>query len=132
MAFSASGIDVQSGANPRSYVRYLDVLFSNAAELAAWPAVGRVAVERFGIDATSVLPGTGAVVAGPVSTKDGSKLKLDFGLDGLVGLRQAGNGFYRVRLDINGNEIVNTTDRLYSTQQRGKKLLDPLLGWLDD
>jgi hypothetical protein len=34
--------------------------------------------------------------------------------------------------DLDGNNAVNSTDRLYTTQQRGKKLLDPLLGWLDD
>ncbi len=182
--FSAVGIDVQNGANQRSYVRYLDVLFSNAAALAAWPTTNRVKVERFGIEATSVIAGSGTVVNGGVITKDGSKLKLDFGATGLGGLNLAGNGFYRILLDIDGNGsfsdaadqafefyrlfgdangdrkvdvadtdlvtsqvgrsgsnfdgdmdgngVVNGTDRLYSTQQRGKKLLDPLLGWLDD
>jgi hypothetical protein len=182
--FSATGIDVQNGANQRSYIRYLDVLFSSAAGLTAWSTTGRVSVERFGIDATNVAAGTGTVVATPVFAKDGNKLKLDFGATGLGGLNLAGNGFYRVRLDINGdgdfldaedkayefyrlfgdangdrkvdiadtnlvisqvgrtglnldgdldgNGAVNSTDRLYSVQQRGKKLLDPLLGWLDD
>jgi hypothetical protein len=34
--------------------------------------------------------------------------------------------------DLDGNGSVNSTDRLYTTQQRGKKLLDPLPGLLDD
>jgi hypothetical protein len=35
--------------------------------------------------------------------------------------------------DLDGNGSVNSTDRLYTSQQRGKKLLDDvLLGWLDD
>ncbi len=34
--------------------------------------------------------------------------------------------------DVDGNGAVNSTDRLYVTQQIGKKLLDPLLAWLDD
>jgi hypothetical protein len=103
VAFSASGIDVQNGGNQRSYLRYLDVLFSSAAELAAWPAGSRVAVERFAIDAPAVTPGSGTAVTGFVLTKDGSKLKLDFGSGGLGGLRQAGNGFYRILLDLDGN-----------------------------
>ncbi len=183
-ALTATAIDVQNGISQRSYVRYLDVLFSNAADLATWFASNRVKVERFGIDATSVTPGTGTLINGAGITRIGSKLQLDFGSTGLGGLRDAGNGFYRILLDLDGNGLftdttdkafefhrlfgdangdgkvdvadtnlvtsqigrtganldgdldgngaVNSTDRLYSTQQRGKKLLDPLLGWLDD
>ena len=183
-ALTATAIDVQNGISQRSYVRYLDVLFSSSSGLDAMLAAGRVRVERFGIDATSVTPGTGVQVTGSGITRIGSKLQLDFGLTGLGGLRLAGNGFYRVQLDsdgngsfadpgdkafefyrlfgdangdakvdvadtdlvtsqigrsgsnldgdLDGNGAVNSTDRLYSTQQRGKKLLDPLLAWLDD
>lgn len=114
VAFSASGIDVQNGANQRSYVRYLDVFFSSAAELASWPAGTRVAVERFAIDATSVTPGSGTAVTGFGLTKDGSKLKLDFGSAGLGGLRQAGNGFYRILLDLDGNgSFADAGDRVF-------------------
>ena len=182
--FSAVGIDVQIGANQRSYVRYLDVLFSNAAALASWPSTNRVKVERFAIDSTSVTAGTGTVVNDGVITKDGSKLKLDFGATGLGGSNLAGNGFYRVLLDIDGNGsfsdaadqafefhrlfgdangdrkvdvadtnlvtsqvgrsginldgdmdgngVVNGTDRMFTIQRRGNKLNDLLLGWLDD
>jgi hypothetical protein len=116
--------------------------------------------------------------------QNGNKLRLDFGSNGLGGLRQAGNGFYRILLDVDGNGSfadagdnafefhrlfgdangdakvdvadttlvtsqigrvganldgdldgngsVNSTDRLFTTQQRGKLLLEPLVGWLDD
>ncbi len=177
---------MQLGAKQRSYLRYLDIFFSTDAT--ALLTGNRIAVERFAIDASSVTAGTGTTVAVSGMSGSGNKLQLDFGATGLGGLREAGNGFYRVRLDLNqdgdftdsvdqafefyrlfgdvngdavvdvvvdvvdtnfvtgqmgrsgsgldgdvdGNGTVNATDRLYTTQQRGKKLLPALLGWLDD
>jgi ELWxxDGT repeat protein len=181
---TATAIDVQNGVNQRSYVRYLDVLFSTSTGLSGLLATGRVKVERFGINATSVTPESGTAVTGFGLVQNGNKLRLDFGLNGLGGLRQAGNGFYRILLDLDGNGMftdagdkafefhrlfgdangdakvdvadtnlvtsqigriganldgdldgngsVNSTDRLYTTQQRGQQLLAPLLSWLDD
>ncbi|MCX7399769.1 MAG: cadherin domain-containing protein [Planctomycetales bacterium] len=178
---TATGIDVQNSANQRSYVRYLDLLFSGdpSALLS-----GNIAVEKFGLNATDVTAGTGTAVTGFGMTQSSNKLKLDFGATGIGGLRDAGNGFYRVRLDMNqdgdftdavdqafefyrlfgdangdkvvdvldtnlvtaqvgrsgtnldgdldGNGTVNATDRLYTTQQRGKNLLLALRSLLDD
>jgi hypothetical protein len=189
VSFSPGGltlgaIDVQNGSGQRSYVRHLDLLFSSSTGLSSLANTGRVRVERFGIDAASVTPGTGALVSGFTVNQSGNRLKLDFGATGLGGLRQAGNGFYRVLVDVDGNGnftdagdgamefhrlfgdadgngivdiadtnlvtsqigrtgtnldgdldgngSVNSTDRLFTIQQRGKKLLDPMLGWLDD
>jgi hypothetical protein len=181
---TATAIDVQNGVNQRSYVRYLDVLFSTSTGLSDLLLTGRLKVERFGINATSVTPETGAAVTGFALVQNGNKLRLDFGSNGIGGLRQAGNGFYRVLLDLDGNGsfadagdkafefhrlfgdgngdatvdiadtnlvttqsgrsganldgdldgngVVNSVDRLYTIQQRGQKLLDPLLSWLDD
>ncbi|MDX1927618.1 MAG: Calx-beta domain-containing protein [Pirellulaceae bacterium] len=99
----ATAIDVQKGANQRSYVRNLDILFSSATGLSELLAAGRVKVERFGIDATSVSPGTGSLVTGFALTQDDKSLRLDFGANGLGGLREAGNGFYRILIDQDGN-----------------------------
>ena len=99
----ATGIDVQNGANQRSYVRSLDVLFSTATGLSDLLAAGRVKVERFGIDATSVNPGTGSLVTGFGLTQADRSLRLDFGVGGLGGLNAAGNGFYRILIDQDGN-----------------------------
>jgi titin len=111
---TATAIDVQNGVSQRSFVRYLDVLFSGDTGLDAMLATGRVVVERFAIDATSVVPGTGTVVSGAALTRDGNKLKLDFGMTGLGGLREIGNGFYRIRLDIDGNgSFANAADRAF-------------------
>jgi hypothetical protein len=100
---TATAIDVQNGVNQRSYVRYLDVLFSTSTGLSDLLATGRVKVERFAINAGLVTPETGTPVAGFGLVQNGNKLRLDFGSTGLGGLRQAGNGFYRVLLDLDGN-----------------------------
>jgi hypothetical protein len=181
---TATAIDVQNGVNQRSYVRYLDVLFSSSTGLSNLLSTDHVKVERYGIDATMLAPGMGTPVTGFTLSQQGNRLRLDFGANGLGGLRQAGNGFYRVYLDLDltaafndipdrsfefhrlfgdangdskvdvadtnlvtsqigrtglnldgdldGNGSVNSTDRLFTTQQRGKKLLDDMLGFLDD
>ena len=46
--------------------------------------------------------------------------------------RQLGRTGINLDGDLDGNGVVNTVDRLYSIQQRNKKLWDGLLGWLDD
>ncbi len=45
---------------------------------------------------------------------------------------QLGRTDSNLKGDLDGNGVVNSTDRLFSTQQRGKKLLDYMLGFLDD
>lgn len=105
---TATGIDVQLGATERSFVQYVDVLFSDAAELAAWLNAGgasKVQVEKFAIDANDVVPGTGAIVGGYSMAAVGNHLRINFDANGLGGSRttNAGDGFYRVRLDQNGN-----------------------------
>jgi hypothetical protein len=86
-------------------VRSLDVLFSSASGLSDLLAAGRVKVERFGIDATSVNPGSGSLVTGFGLTQADRSLRLDFGAAGLV------NGFYRILIDQDGNNsYVNPGD----------------------
>ena len=102
---------MQNSANQRSYVRYLDLLFSGDPS-ALLP--GNIAVERFGIDATAVTAGTGTAVTGFGVTASPNKLKLDFGATGLGGLRNAGNGFYRVRLDMNQDgDFTDAVDQAF-------------------
>jgi hypothetical protein len=102
-SLTATGIDVQMGANQRSYVRYVDILFSDNPT--ALLSNGRVAVERFDISATSINAGTGVAVMGFSASRTANNLKLNFGTDGLGGKLQNGDGFYRVRLDLNGNGV---------------------------
>lgn len=106
---TASGIDVQLGANQRSHVRYLDVLFSDSTGLEQLLAAGRVAVEKFALDAATVTPGTGSTVSLSGLSQIGDRLRLDFGANGLGGSKttNAGDGFYRLRLDVNGDGDFN-------------------------
>jgi hypothetical protein len=105
-----AGIDVQLGARQRSYVRYVDLLFNTANGMAALLSEGRVRVEKFAIDATDVTPGTGATVASALAQIGlDSRLRLDFGANGLGGSRTstAGDGFYRIQVDVNGDGDFN-------------------------
>lgn len=106
-ALTATAIDVQNGVNQRSYVRYLDVLFSSSTGLSNLLSTDHVKVERYGIDATVLAPGMGTPVTGFTLSQQGNRLRLDFGANGLGGLRQAGNGFYRVYLDLDLTAAFN-------------------------
>ncbi|MFN9224292.1 MAG: hypothetical protein ACK6D6_19455, partial [Planctomyces sp.] len=97
------GISTQNGIAQRSYVRYLDVLFSSSPT--ALLSGGRVRVEKFAVNAASVTPLTGTSVTGFGLSVVDKRLKLDFGTSGLGGVGAAGDGFYRVLLDLNGNGV---------------------------
>lgn len=102
-SLEAQTIDVQRGANQRSYIRYLDVFFSgDPSELLE---ADRVAIERFDLDAAadSVNPGTGTAVSTGTMTVADNKLSFDFGSTGLGGVKSLGNGFYRVLIDMDGD-----------------------------
>ena len=109
-SFQGTGIDVQLGAKQRSYVRYVDVLFNDATGVNALTQANRVLVEKFGLTAADVTAGTGAAVPFTVVQIGGSnRLRLDFGVQGVGGARNstAGDGFYRVRVDANGDGDYN-------------------------
>jgi hypothetical protein len=60
-------------------------------------------VERFALNATLVAPETGVAVTNFAISKVASRLRLDFGTNGVTGSRttNAGDGFYRVLVDVN-------------------------------
>lgn len=108
-----TAIDVQNGANQRSYIRNLDILFSSAAGLNAVASPDRIKLERFDIAAPSVT-GQGTAVTDPAFNVTGNKVALDFGSVGLGGSRQAGNGFYRVKIDVDGNgSFADAADKVF-------------------
>ena len=102
-SLEAQSIDVQRGANQRSYIRYLDVFFSG--DPSDFLEADRVGIERFDLDAAadSVNPGTGTAVSTGTMTVADNKLSFDFGSTGLGGARSLGNGFYRVLIDMDGD-----------------------------
>ena len=101
----ATGIDVQLGSQQRSYIRNVDVLFNSETNLVELLAPARIAVERFALDASDVTPGTGISVGNFAVNKVADRLRLDFGTNGITGVRTSntGDGFYRIRLDVNGD-----------------------------
>lgn len=101
--FEARGIDVQLGQQQRSYVRYVDVLFAGSDNLMDLFNEGRISVERFSPNATSAAVGTGQSITGFGATSRGNSLQLDFGANGIGGRRQAGDGLYRISLDLDGD-----------------------------
>ena len=105
LGLQAAGIDVQLGAKQRSYIRYLDVLFTSDVALSDLLAAGRVVVERFSLNATNVTPGTGAAVNSFNIEQSGNSLQVDFGSTGISGdpNTNVNDGFYRLMADVNGD-----------------------------
>ncbi len=57
---------------------------------------------------------SGTAVATPAFSVSGNKVSLDFGSVGMGGLRQAGNGFYRVKIDVDGNgSFADAADKVF-------------------
>ena len=179
----ATGIDVQKGANQRSFIRYLDITFSDAAGLQSLLDNNRLRLERFDLNADSVAVGTGVVVPTGAASVNGQSIALDFGAQGIGGNRRAatGNGFYRISIDsdedgswddqhfeffrifgdadgsgivdsldqavvnsqygrrganldgdIDGDQRVAISDRLFATRNVGVRLKEDLFDYLDD
>jgi hypothetical protein len=98
---TATGIDVQRNANKRSYVRFVDILFD--ASPSAIADSSHITVERFSLDATSVAKGTGLSVPVDGISFVENTVTLDFGANAIGGLREAGDGFYRVMIDLDSD-----------------------------
>ena len=112
----STGIDVQLGAQQRSYIRYVDVLFNSEAGLSDLLLLNPIKVERFALDAATVTPGTGTDVTGFTANKVGDRLRLDWGINGITGSRNtnAGDGFYRIRIDGNGDgDYADAVDQVF-------------------
>ncbi len=102
-ALQATSIDVQSGQTQRSFITHLDVLFNDVAGVADLAANSRLRVERFAVNASPADAGTGAIVNGVSAVSNGNSIRLNFGAGGLGGVKAAGDGFYRVLLDMDGD-----------------------------
>jgi len=110
---TAETINVQNGMTQRSYVRNLDVLFGSddgLDDILANP--GRVQLTKFDLngDNGATVPGSAFLLS-----TDGSRLKLDFGVQGLGGNRNtnAGDGYYRLGIDADGNGEFETYKHFY-------------------
>jgi surface-anchored protein len=110
---TAEAIDVQNGMTQRSYIRNLDVLFGSddgLDDILANP--GRVQITKFDLNGNngSILPGSAFGLS-----MSGNRLKFDFGLQGLGGNRNtnAGDGYYRVGIDADGDGQFETFRHFY-------------------
>jgi len=103
--------DVQKGATQRSYVRYVDLIFENAAGIDDLIADARVRLTRYGLDGSG---GSAVNLAGVLSTID-NRLVFDFGEQGIGGNRNSnvGDGYYEIALDLDGNGSFETTRSFY-------------------
>jgi hypothetical protein len=105
----AVGIDVQQNALQRSYIRYLDVLFSKEDGLDSLLQLNPIKIERFALDAAAAPINTGTEVTGYSISKMGNKARIDWGINGITGNRNTNalDGFYRVLIDGNSNGNYN-------------------------
>lgn len=95
---ATTGIDVQNGETQRSFVRFVDVLFNDTVGL----NTPTISVERFAVTETNPVVGNGTAVTGFTTSEVDNSVLLDFGSTGIGGSKGAGDGFYRISIDIGG------------------------------
>jgi parallel beta-helix repeat protein len=105
------GIDVQRGAQQRSFIRYVDLIFEDSEGLAELISEGRVRLKRYDLN------GANPVNVGIASrmSVSGNRIVIDFGINGLGGNRftTAGDGYYGLRFDSDGNGTYETIRNFY-------------------
>jgi hypothetical protein len=114
LVYEPTLFDVQRGQVQRSFVRYIDLYFQDttATSLSQLISIGRVQLAFLGMQGTGTtllsLTGRLTAVMGPAGT---GRLALDMGSQGIGGNRNssAGDGYYRLRLDLDGNGSFETT-----------------------
>jgi hypothetical protein len=108
-----TGFDVQHGQTQRSYLRYLDLSFAQSGpELDALLSGGRVQLTRYNLSGSDA--GSQVNLNG-VHYVTANNLSFDFGAQGIGGNRNsiAGDGYYKVQLDLDGNGTFETTRRFH-------------------
>jgi hypothetical protein len=119
-ALAIQSFVVQEGAKERSFVRYIDVTFNQSVGLSALvasvnagiPADARIRLVRYSLN--------GAGPAVPVSLQMkvkavGDVLAFDFGSGGIGGNANssAGDGYYALQFDLDGNGTFETVKHFY-------------------
>jgi len=105
------GFDVQRGAMQRSYIRFLDLVFESSDGLAQLIAEGRLWMTRYSLTGTG---GSYVNLAGK-AVAIGNRIQIDFGAAGIGGNRNtaAGDGYYRLRVDADGDGTFETWKHFY-------------------
>jgi surface-anchored protein len=104
-------IDVQNGQTQRSFVRNVDLAFSTSDSLSSLLGAGRVQVTRMDLNGNNP---SAPLVAPALSVVD-NKIRLDFGVQGIGGNRNtnAGDGYYRIGVDIDGDGTADSFHHFY-------------------
>jgi hypothetical protein len=106
-----TGFDVQNGAQQRSFIRYVDVVFSDSAGLPGILAENRIRLTRNDLNGS----GSSAVSLAGRTRAVGNQIELDFGSQGITGARNSakGDGYYSLSLDLDGNGSFETVRSFY-------------------
>ena len=118
-----TAFDVQHGATERSFIRYLDLTFNlSTSQTSALdqivasvndsdPTNDRIKLIRYGLDGSG---GTQVSLAELLHAVD-HVIEMDFGVSGLGGNANstAGDGYYAIDLDLDGNGSFETVQHFY-------------------
>ncbi len=104
------GIDVQNGQTQRSYLRALDMLFDQSSGLMDLINNSRLQLTQFDLNGQN-----GSLQSFPTPTVVGNRIRFDFGVQGIGGNRNtnAGDGYYELAVDIDGNGSFETKNYFY-------------------
>lgn len=119
-----TGYQLQKGQIQRSFIRYIDLTFATSEGLSAMFFAGRMKLTRYDLLAsqdsngvnTLSSTGTNVSLTGAVTYAAGSKqLKFDFSANGIGGgaTSVAGDGYYKLELDLDGDGIYETRKSFY-------------------
>jgi hypothetical protein len=97
---------IQRGQTQRSFIRYIDLYFSDDDGLAAYVAGQGIQLVRYDVNG---LNPTNVSLAGLVNVS-GIHVTIDFGINGIGGnrLTSAGDGTYRLNLNLHGQQSTTT------------------------
>jgi len=112
--YEPTTFDVQRGQQQRSFVRYADLSFrdTTASSLSQLVAEGRVQLVYLGFWGTANTPiSLSGRLSAVMDAGATGRLALDMGPQGIGGNRNSstGDGYYRLRLDLDGNGSFETT-----------------------
>ena len=106
------GIDVQLGQTQRSYLCYLDILFDRPDDLLDMISNNRFQLTKRDLNGVG---GSSVGLTGSMFSRVGNSVRLDFGSNGLGGNRNttAGDGYYELGVDMDGNGTYESTKKFY-------------------
>ncbi len=111
-SLQVTGFSVAHGLAQRSFIRYVDVTFNLTGASLSFLNTGTVRLQKFALDGSGT--GTNIDLSGKINLLD-YVLELDFGSLGLGGApgSTAGDGYYKLQMDLDNNGSFETERRFY-------------------